>query len=71
MSYYRVIDTIDSGHHAITVENEDGIEFARGDGRSLFHALANLQQAMRPTNRNPNDWWVQPLDETEDDYDRY
>lgn len=70
MSWYRVIDTIEAGHHSIAVENEDGVVFARAEGHSFLQALDLLRQGMRPTNRDPLDWWVQPLDETEDDYSR-
>lgn len=68
MSWYRVTDTIDGGHHSVEVENEEGVVFARAEGGSFLQALSLLQQVMRPTSRNPSDWWVQPLDETEEDY---
>lgn len=68
MSYYQVTITINAGHHSIGVENEDGVVFARSEGHSFYAALDNLQQTMRPTNRNPDDWWIQPLDEREEDY---
>ena len=69
MSWYRIIDTIDGGHHSMAIENEDGMVFARSEGSSFFHAFALLQEALPPTTRDKHDYWVQPLDERESDYD--
>ena len=69
MSWYRIIDTIDGGHHSMAIENEDGIVFARSEGASFFQAFALLQESMRPTTRDKENYWVQPMDEQEVDYD--
>lgn len=65
MSYYKIIDIIDAGHHSFTVENEDGVAFARAEGPDFATALARLREAVAPT-RRPE--WLSPFDESEAEY---
>ena len=39
MSWYRIIDTIDGGHHSMAIENEDGIVFAPQRGGVILPSL--------------------------------
>ena len=68
MSYYVIRDTIDAGHHSFEVLNEEGEVFARGEGSSFLAGLDNLRRAIVPTRRGGDDYWLSPLDETEEDY---